>query len=146
MANNSEVAEPAVQDFFQQQGIKFFKESILTRAKDALNGFKIYIERNEKPFNYMTFDDDEEQTRRKEYEIAQAAIALQLVGAKKQEENLEKIIKKQKEAQTKFNIEVFRERQKDVLDTQSQNIRMYLQDNLVLFLAEGLQDICLKQP
>ena len=23
---------------------------------------------------------------------------------------------------------------------------MYLQDNLVTFLAEGLQDICLKQP
>lgn len=45
LANNSEVAEPAVQDFFQRQGIKFFKESILTRAKDALNGFKIYIER-----------------------------------------------------------------------------------------------------
>lgn len=41
---------------------------------------------------------------------------------------------------------MFREQQKDILDTQSQNIRMYLQDNLVTFLAEGLQDICLKQP
>jgi hypothetical protein len=37
---------------------------------------------------------------------------------------------------------VFREQQKDVLDTESQNIRMYLQDNLVTFLAEGLQEIC----
>lgn len=68
------------------------------------------------------------------------------MAKKSQEENLEKIIKKQKEYQTKNNIEVFREQQKDVLDTESQNIRMYLTDNLVTFLAEGLHDVCLKQP
>ena len=45
IANNSQVAEPAVQDFFQERGIKFFKEDMLTRPKDALNSFKIYIER-----------------------------------------------------------------------------------------------------
>ena len=45
LANNSEVAEPAVQDFFTQQGIKSFSEGITTRTKDALNAFKIYIER-----------------------------------------------------------------------------------------------------
>ena len=92
----------------------------------------------------MTYDEDEEEKRRQSYEMIQAAIAIQKVAQSKQEENLEKIIKKQKESQTKYNIEVFREQQKDILDTQSQNIRMYLQDNLVTFLAEGLQDICLK--
>ena len=45
ISNNSEIAEPAVQDFFQQQGIKFYKETIRTRTSDALQGFKIYIER-----------------------------------------------------------------------------------------------------
>jgi len=100
-ANNSQVAEPAVQDFFKQQGIKFFKEDMLTRTRDALNSFKIYIERNEKPFNFMVYDADEEEVRRKEYEVAQAAIALQRVAQRKQEENLERIIKKQKEQQTK---------------------------------------------
>lgn len=44
-ANNSEVAEPAVQDFFREQGIKFYKENIHTRVKDAMNGLQIYIER-----------------------------------------------------------------------------------------------------
>merc|ERR1711971_162174 len=96
-ANNSKVAEPAVQDFFKEQGIKFYKESIRTRTADALNGFKIYIERNEKPYNYMTFDEDEELQRRQEYEAAQAAIAISKVAQSKQEENLERIIKKQKE-------------------------------------------------
>ena len=94
----------------------------------------------------MTFDEVDEEKRRKEYEIAQAAKVIQEVASAKQEENLEKIIRKQKEQQTKHNVEVYRERQKDILDTESQNIRMYLQDNLVTFLAEGLQDICVKQP
>jgi len=67
----------------------------------------------------MTYDEDEEKKRHIEYEIAQSAVALQKVARRKQEENLEKIIKKQKEAQTKHNIEVFREQQKDMLDTQS---------------------------
>jgi hypothetical protein len=49
----------------------------------------------------MVYDADEEEVRRKEYEVAQAAIALQRVAQRKQEENLEKIIKKQKEQQTK---------------------------------------------
>ena len=53
--------------------------------------------RNEKPFNYMTYDEDEEVVRRKQYEASQAAIAIQKVAQAKQEENLEKIIKKQKE-------------------------------------------------
>lgn len=60
VANNSQVAEPAVQDFFQEQGVKFFRENMMTRARDALNSFKIYIERNEKPFNFMTYDENEE--------------------------------------------------------------------------------------
>ena len=67
----------------------------------------------------MTYDEDEEEKRRKEYEIVQASIAMQKIAKTKQEENLERIIKKQKEQQTKYNIEVFREQQKDILDTNS---------------------------
>ena len=44
-ANNSEVAEPAVQDFFREQGIKFFKLDMMVKVSDALNSLKIYIER-----------------------------------------------------------------------------------------------------
>ena len=55
------------------------------------------LSQNEKPYNYMTFDEDEELQRRQEYEAAQAAIAISKVAQSKQEENLERIIKKQKE-------------------------------------------------
>lgn len=46
----------------------------------------------------MTYDEDEEKQRRADYEKSQAALAIQKVAQSKQEENLEKIIKKQKEA------------------------------------------------
>lgn len=69
-ANNSEVAEPSVQEFFKQQGIKYFSEEISTDTNDSLSGFKIYIERNEKPFNFMTWDEEDEVVRRNKYEAA----------------------------------------------------------------------------
>jgi adenylate kinase len=94
----------------------------------------------------MTHDEDAEAMRRVEYNLLQQMDFKARIAKQKQEENLERIIKKQKEVQTNFNVEIFREQQKDVLDTESQNIRMYLQDNLVTFLAEGLQEICVKQP
>ena len=42
----------------------------------------------------MTFDEEEESKRRQEYEVSLAAAALLKVHKAKQEENLEKIIKK----------------------------------------------------
>ena len=44
-ANNSDVAEPSVQDFFARNGIKVFNESTTTPQQIALAAFKIYIER-----------------------------------------------------------------------------------------------------
>lgn len=78
-------------------------------SKDAISGFKIYIERNEKPFNYMTWDEEDEKIRRVEYEQQIAKKAILVQERKKQEELLEKILKKQKEATSKYNLEVVRE-------------------------------------
>jgi tRNA A37 threonylcarbamoyladenosine biosynthesis protein TsaE len=45
VANNSQVAEPSVQDFFKHQGISLFELHHETPTDFALNAFKIYIER-----------------------------------------------------------------------------------------------------
>lgn len=67
----------------------------------ALRSFKIYIERFEKPFNYMTYDDEEE---------ARHIVAERLVLAEKEkvaksavdrEEIVEREVRRQKEAYTK---------------------------------------------
>lgn len=94
----------------------------------------------------MTWDDEEEVIRRKGYEEKRVSEQILIQEKAKQEELLEKILKKQKEQTTKQNIEVFREHQKDIIDTNSQMVRQYLADNLVTFLADGLHLICTRQP
>ena len=65
---------------------------------------------------------------------------------KLQEENLEKHLKKQKEAATKKSMEELKDKQKEILESKSLNIRTYLLENLVPILTEGLLDICKNQP
>lgn len=55
LANNSQVAEPSVQDFFKQQGIKYNTEGVATKTVDAMSNFKIYIERVSHHF-YNAYD------------------------------------------------------------------------------------------
>ena len=45
LANNSEVAEPAVQDLLKEKGVEVFKASCNDPENDLLNSFKIFIER-----------------------------------------------------------------------------------------------------
>lgn len=118
-ANNSVVAEPSVQYFFKKQAVGLYTEDINTCQKDALNGFKIYIERNEKPYNYMTYDNEEEKERRLAYEIELAKKEISKKLMSKQEENLEKILKQQKHARTKESNEIYRDKHKDILDNKS---------------------------
>lgn len=44
-ANNSQVAEYAVSDFFKQQGIQLFSTGCTHETEQTLDAFKIYIER-----------------------------------------------------------------------------------------------------
>lgn len=64
-ANCSDDAEPAIADFFEGHQVEIFKQNIEKQrcSKKVLNACKIYIERNERPFNYMTYDDEEEKER-----------------------------------------------------------------------------------
>jgi len=63
IANNSEVAEPSVQELFKQQGVEILDTKCDLPEAEVLNKFKIYIEKFEKPSNYMTFDQEEEVKR-----------------------------------------------------------------------------------
>lgn len=63
-----------------------------------------------------------------------------------QEEQLEKVLKYQKELAIKQNIKALDGARKDQIDAKSQPIRQYLIDNLVPILTDGMIDVCKKQP
>lgn len=93
-ANNSKVAEYAVSDFFKQQGIQLFSIDCTTPIEKTLDAFKIYIERNEKPFNFMTYDQVAENKRNMTFLMNQTKIEQSHSDKNRQEEVVELILKK----------------------------------------------------
>ena len=112
-------------------GSAFCPCKILELKRINANAFKIFIERNERPFNFMSYDEEEEEVRRKHYERKNLEKEVVKMTKKAQEENLERILKKQKEAATKKNVTEKNEREREELEADSQPIRHYLLHNLV---------------
>lgn len=120
-ANNSEVADPSVQDFFKDMCKISLQtvDAVDQSSEHALCSMKIYIERNEKPVNFMTWDDQIEQKRRVTYQDEKAKIEVTKAMKAKQEEIVESVLKKQKAAATAAMMDQLREQQKEVLDSKS---------------------------
>ena len=111
-----------------------------------LKSLKIYIERFEKPFNYMTFDQEDEKVHVAEQKVVNDQKEVDRKKALNREEIVEREVRKQKEAYTKQRLEQIKEYERDVLDQKSQPIRQYLMDNLVPILTEGLLEVCKRTP
>ena len=141
-ANNSETGEPAVQDFFREHKTEVFTENAESLEGKNMKAFKIYIERLGKPFNYMTFDEEDEAARKRKNEIDEQVKRSEEENKVVREENLERELRKQKESHTKSRLEQIKEQERDLLDSRSQHIRQYLMDNVVPILTEGLIEVC----
>lgn len=94
----------------------------------------------------MTFDGDEEVKRRIEYERGVKVTQGKQQDRKLQEENLEKILKQQKNQAVKHSQEQQRAKAKTDLDVASNEIRNYLHLTIEDILARGLAEICQTQP
>jgi adenylate kinase len=112
----------------------------------VLRSLKIFIERERKPFNWMTFDDSEEKVHVAEQKIVNEKAEVDRKKALNREDIVEREVRKQKEAYTKQRLEQIKEWERDVLDQKSQPIRQYLMDNLVPILTEGLLEVCKRTP
>ena len=132
--------------FFRQQNIQVFEKDAAISTPQVMDSLKIYIERIEKPINFMAFDIEIETRRR----ILVEQDLMQQAGMAQSQLHLEELVERQlrtqKQNQIKANQQAIREEQKEQLDLKSQPIRQYLVDNLVPVLTEGLIDVCLKQP
>lgn len=94
-----------------------------TAVSEAFDSFEIYIEREERPYNYMTWDSQEESKRSEAVKVAADSIIEQKLCRSLQEENLEKILKAQKEVFIKQNLTALQSSLKDSIDAKSQPIR-----------------------
>lgn len=94
----------------------------------------------------MTFDEEAENKRNMKFLMAQMRLDNVAAEKDKQEEIVEQTLKKQKEAATKQRMGQLRNEQKEVLDSDSHDLRNYLLQNMVPILTDGLLDICKRQP
>jgi len=63
-ANQSDVAEPSVHDFFREQNIQLFTKDCALASNDVMESIKIYVERVETPYNFKFTDESVEAKRR----------------------------------------------------------------------------------
>lgn len=145
-ANNSPIGDPSTADFFRQWSINVFTQNCAEDDMKLMNSFKIFIERNGAPFNYMTFDEIDEKTRIAATEAQAKEKMLRNADMAEREEHVEKQWRKQKEEYTKHRLEQIKEQERDLLDSRSQPIRTYLIDNVVPILTDGLIEVCKNQP
>jgi adenylate kinase len=59
-ANNSSVDDPSLTSFFEKHGIEVHASSAADEEEKVFEGQKIFIERIERPKNFMTFDQERE--------------------------------------------------------------------------------------
>lgn len=109
--------------FFEEKEMLVFTESMTTAVSEAFDSFEIYIERDERPYNYMTWDAEEECKRSQSVKVSAEGVIEQKMCRALQEENLEKILKAQKELAIKLNLTALQSSQKDSIDSKSQPIR-----------------------
>ena len=145
-ANESTIAEPALKQFFTGNKIQIFEKDASANNDIVFDAVKIYIERYDKPKNFMHHDIKQETKRRIMVQLATEMQGAQEAFKEKMEQGIEAQLKKQKEIQIKTNQQSIREEEKEELDKKSAPIRNYLSDNLVPILTDGLIDICIRQP
>jgi len=144
--NNSPIGDPSLTDFFKSWNIGVFIEQCDEDQNKLMEAFKIFIERNGAPFNYMTFDEEAEKIRIVEVEDKVKERKARELDTYEREEHIERQWRKQKEEYTKGRFEQIKEQERDLLDSRSQPIRTYLIDNVVPILTDGLIAVCKNQP
>ena len=117
--NESQVKEPSVQQFFQELQVQLFTKDSSQNSNQLFDSIKIYIERIEKPMNFIDHDAWVETKRR--IMVEQDIIQQTDIARKRaiMEEGVEQQLKKQKENHIKQNQQAIREEQKEQLDQKS---------------------------
>lgn len=144
--NNSPIGDPALIDFFIKWEISVMTENCNEEQTRLVEACKIFIERNGKPNNYMTFDEEDEKVRIAKVEEQVKEKQAQIADIEEREEYVERQWRKQKESYTKSRFDQIKEQERDLLDAKSQPIRAYLLDNVVPILKDGLIEVCKNQP
>lgn len=104
-ANNSAVDDPNITAFFEKYGIDVHASSAADEEEKVFEGMKIFVERSERPKNFMTFDQEREGQRKEEGKRESERESSATKSRAEKEEDLEQELKKEKKAYSDSRLE-----------------------------------------
>ncbi len=123
-ANNAEDGSPSLADFFKERGVETLMVDLETRTREVvLKQIKVFAERNGKPKNYMTEDEEKEQVRLQAVKQEEERKKREEEAKKTEEEETQAQLREQKRAIDEKRTAKFFQEERQMLEMKAQPIR-----------------------
>eukprot|EP00826_Nyctotherus_ovalis_P055279 TRINITY_DN7327_c0_g1_i5.p1 TRINITY_DN7327_c0_g1~~TRINITY_DN7327_c0_g1_i5.p1 ORF type:complete len:702 (+),score=267.13 TRINITY_DN7327_c0_g1_i5:447-2552(+) len=145
--NEAEDGSYSLIHFFHERNVEVLKVNAETQSKELIvSKSKVFIERNGKPKNYMTEDEEKEKVRLEELRKLQEKKALEFAQKQAQSEITEQQLKQQKKIIDEKRTERYQQQEKEMLDSKAGPIRDAIMETIGDILTDGIVDVCVKKP
>lgn len=141
-ANMSDKGLPAVQDFFARNGVEVFSLDCSKEEIEAFESLRIYIERDGRPWNFLTSAEDLRQARAAYLQEQSAKLLASQQFESEQKQALAQEARNLREMKAMMQFEQIKDREMEIRKAREMPLRDYLMDNVIPALAEGLLEVC----
>ena len=143
---DNELSEKSVFDYFADFDTEIFECECTDEGIEIMEGLKIYIEREGRPFNFLASVQEMIQCRRAFIEQRDLDQVAEMAKQKEIEEKIriEKAVKRDQAANERFH--QIRKQLESASKARSIPLRKYLMENIMPTLAESLIQVCKIMP
>ena len=145
--NNTENGNVCLADFFNERKVDEIAVDLEANPKEViLQKVKVFVDRNGKPKNYMTEDEEKEKVRLKTVQAAEENKKVIQAQKKIEAERTEIELKQQKKSIDEKRTQKYLEQERKLLESKAKPIRDAILENIGQILADGIADVCEKVP
>eukprot|EP01022_Parablepharisma_sp_SALTPOND_P027363 TRINITY_DN663_c4_g1_i1.p1 TRINITY_DN663_c4_g1~~TRINITY_DN663_c4_g1_i1.p1 ORF type:complete len:859 (+),score=160.63 TRINITY_DN663_c4_g1_i1:101-2578(+) len=146
-ANNPEDGTLSLADFFKERSVDALTLDLEAHAKEILlQKSKVFVERNGKPKNYMTEDEEKEKARLEELKKVEEKKKANEEQRKVKGERTEAEFKQQKKAIDERRTQKYLEHERQALEAKAKPIKEAILENIGEILSAGIAEVCEKGP
>ena len=145
--NEAEDGSYSLIHFFNERNVEVLRMDAEKQAKELiLSKSKVFVERNGKPKNYMTEDEEKEKLRLEELRKEQKKKIEETKQRQIESEITEQELKGQKKIIDEKRTEHYLRKEKELLDSKASPIRDAIMETIGDILTDGIVDVCVKKP
>jgi len=134
-------------DFFKERNVENIELDLDKLSKEVLlQKIKVFVERNGKPKNYMTEDEEKEKIRLAAVKEAEELKKQEIYRKKVESEKEEIELKAQKKIIDEKRTTKYWEQERLLLEAKARPIKEAILENIGEILSAGIADVCEKNP